>query len=673
MERAGAGSSGPARGQRLDKSDIRDAASGDNSAATRPDSGIDQRASHQYRGDIDGLRAVAVLSIVISHLGFGRLGGGYVGVDIFFVISGYLIGCIVVKQIQRDSFSVADFYMRRLRRIIPALATVLAVTSVAVWFILFPKPAAEYGASLVSTTLFGSNFYFLETTGYFRAGSEAKVLLHTWSLAVEEQFYVVFPLFMLALRRLKRDAMIGVIAAVALGSLVASIVLVHSNPTGAFYMLPTRLWELLLGALAEQARFSLRSKTARNLVAGLGLACLLLPILLYTPETPFPGLAAIPPCLGTAMLLVVGARGGSTVSRALALRPLVFFGLISYSLYLWHWPVIVLLKAVIPTDMLSWPLRGFALALSVSLAWISWRLIERPWRNPSVPPRRILLGSAISGIVLCGAGLCLMVGDGFPGRFKPEAVRLASIQGDSTTTGFRDGACFVTSSFAFEDYDRAGCLRLDPHRVNVLLVGDSHAAHLWLGLRRLYPQMNLLRAASSGCKPVVPRDPDAAARCNRMMEFVFDDYLPQHRVDWVILAGAWNASDASKVAATLDWLREKGIRVILAGPVVRYHAPLPQLLALAEQRSDPGLVDRSRRADGSKNDATFRSIARRSGALYFSTYRALCGSGRCQVVDADGMPVQFDNGHLTGSGSDIAARGFPMSEVLAGRSPHVRP
>jgi len=615
------------------------------------------------------MRALAVLPIVAFHLGFYRLSGGYVGVDIFFVISGYLIGGIVLNQIHRKSWSVVDFYVRRFRRIVPALAFALFATTAVAWFVLLPNAFADYGKSLVATTLFSSNFYFWQTSSYFASASDAKPLLHTWSLAVEEQYYIVFPLLMLAIRRFGRSAMHLTIATVALASLIASAVLIRSDPTATFYLLPTRVWELLLGVLAVETHLrALDKRRTREWVASAGLLLIAVPILLYKPDTPFPGLAAIPPCLGAAILLVAGAHGTSFVSRLLGLRPIVFFGLISYSLYLWHWPVIVLLKQGLPVTFLRLPLKIGAFVASTAVAWISWRLIERPWRNPSVRPRAILIGTFASGIVLCAVGGAIMIGQGVPARFATSTVRLASIQDDDSTNDFRTGTCFISSAYTFDDFEPSRCLRRDTGRINVALIGDSHAAHLWQGLSQRYPMLNVLQATASGCKPVIERDADAEPRCDSMMRFVFDRYLPQHPVGWVIIAGNWSANDASKVAATLEWLRAHKFRVVLAGPIVRYAAPLPQLLAIAEQRGDQELVARNREQHGLKLDAIFREIAAQHGADYFSLYGALCGSADCRVTDAQGLPIQFDYGHLTGRGSYIVAESFPISRMISGPS-----
>jgi hypothetical protein len=254
--------------------------------------------------------------------------------------------------------------------------------------------------------------------------------------------------------------------------------------------------------------------------------------------------------------------------------------------------------------------------------------------------------------------------DGLRSRYSPEIVRIAAIQDDSSTNDFREGRCFISSAYTFASFDKKTCLQGDGKRLNILLMGDSHAAHLWSGLQRRYPNINFLQATASGCKPVISRPADAAARCEQMMRFLFDQYLPSHPVDWVILSGSWDPIDALDVAKTLDWLRDRRFHVVLAGPIVRYNAPLPQVLAIALSRHDPALVARVRQPGGSALDVAFHKLAVEHGALYFSPYGALCRSGVCRVTDESGMPLQFDYGHLTAQGSFAVAAAFPMPKEL---------
>jgi len=630
--------------------------------------GSDQRSMAGYRADIDGLRALAVLPIVAFHLKYSWIGGGYVGVDIFFVISGYLIGGGILRQIREGRYSIADFYFRRFRRIAPALVVTLIGTTVAAWFLLLPNAFKDYAKSLVATSLFGSNIWFWHTIDYFNADAETHPLLHTWSLAVEEQFYILFPLLMLFLRRSAMRTVHGVIIVLTLASLAASILLLKSQPAATFYLLHTRVWELLLGVIAVEIHSTLlgRSRVLQELLAWVGLALLGGSLFLLTPQTPFPGLAALPACLGTAMLLVAGAHGKPIPSRLLALQPLTFFGLISYSLYLWHWPVIVLMLQGLPLAELDQGEKLGAFALSVALAWGQWRFIERRWRAPSIPPRTIFLASGASAVLLCAVGGAIYLSRGVPSRFDPSVVKVAALLREGKSNDFRSGQCMVGPGYVFAQFDQRVCLRQDPARPNMLLLGDSHGAHLWSGLADRQPRLNVLQATVSSCKPMVRRDPAEAPVCADLMRFMFDRYLPGRPVPWVLLAGNWNAGDAAQVGETIDWLRARGFKVVLAGPVVRYRMDLPLLVAKGMVAGDPALAARFRRPDSGALDARYARLAARHGALYFSPYQALCGQGGdCRTLDDKGLPVQFDYGHLTRSGSGLVADSFPVAALLA--------
>jgi len=630
--------------------------------------GRDQRASRNYRPDIDGLRALAVLPIVLCHLGIERFAGGYVGVDIFFVISGYLIGGIVLDQIHRGIYSASAFYVRRFRRIIPALVVTLAITTVAMCVVALPYPLREYGNSLIAAMLSVSNFFFWLTAGYFEAPAATKPLLHTWSLAVEEQYYLIFPFLMFLVGRRSRGTIqivLGALALLSFGASVAGASGMFDQQEATFYLLPTRLWELLLGVLAVETRLGLLDRRGvRETLSAIALIMIGLSILLYTPDTPFPGLAALPPCLGTAILLITGAHGESIARRGLALKPIVFFGLISYSLYLWHWPLIVLLKEGLPTSELPHRLQLAAFLLSVALAWFSWRVIERPWRDPAIKSRTILLGTAVSAVLIVAAGTALVVSKGWPNRYPPQVVRVAEMLHPLKATPSQKDRCFLTTDMPTRDYDVAFCRdRRDPNNRNILLMGDSHSAHLWYGLHNRYPQLNILQYAFAGCKPVLTQQPRVDSRCAAMMRDMFANYLGKRRIDWVILAANWKQEDLPAIAETLSWLHSHGIHAVLAGPVVHYKLPLPQLLALSIARSDPTLVNRYRSAGDPQLDEQVAKIAHDHGAIYFSTYRTLCRKGSCEIMDADGIPLEFDQAHFTATGSMRVARGFPIEQV----------
>ena len=304
-----------------------------------------------YRKEIDGLRALAVMPVIFFHAGFPLFEGGYVGVDIFFVISGYLITSIILSDIQNSKFSLSYFYERRARRILPPLYLVMLVSTIFVFLNYSPYNAKDFYQSLVATTLFLSNYFFYLETDYFNDFSESAPLLHTWSLAVEEQFYLVFPFFLIFISRFKYSIKICLIILLCISSLIFSFYESSLNPTANFYLIQSRFWELLIGsaiALAmnqDHAFFAnLQTRTVSNLLSFIGLGLILFSILTFDDKTPFPGTNALYPTIGTG-LLIISLSPKTILYKAFAFPPLVFIGLLSYSLYLWHQPVIAISRS----------------------------------------------------------------------------------------------------------------------------------------------------------------------------------------------------------------------------------------------------------------------------------------------------------------------------------------
>lgn len=372
-----------------------------------------------YRREIDGLRALAVLPVIFYHAGFAGFGGGFVGVDVFFVISGYLITSIIVEEHAQARFTLAGFYERRARRILPALFVVLFACLPLAWWLLLPYELVEFGESLMAVVVFASNILFWLNTDYFAATAEQIPLLHTWSLAVEEQYYVLFPLLLLLLWRLGKVWVFASLAVITLLSLGYSEWMWRNASVEAnFFLLPSRAWELMLGALAA---LYLRERTLPQgqlaqwgSIIGLGLLCYA--VVFFHEAIPFPGLAALVPTVG-AVLLIVFAAPSTWVGSLLACKPLVGIGLLSYSAYLWHQPVFVFarLQALDALPIL-W-MVGFSV-LSFVLAYISWRWVEQPFRNRQNFSRgQIFTMALFVSVVLLALGAALVWTEGAAGRF----------------------------------------------------------------------------------------------------------------------------------------------------------------------------------------------------------------------------------------------------------------
>ncbi|GAB4549132.1 MAG: hypothetical protein Fur002_26250 [Anaerolineales bacterium] len=354
-----------------------------------------------YRADIDGLRAIAVLAVILNHADVPLFSGGYVGVDIFFVISGYLITGIIARELTQGEFSLARFYERRVRRIFPALFAVLLFTTLAGALLYNAENFSDYGRSVIAATFFFSNVHFWKEVGYFDAPAQLKPLLHTWSLAVEEQFYIFFPLLMAALARFAKRKTVWALSALALASFAYSVYQVYfGDPSAAFYLPQTRIWELLIGCLLALFVDRLSAGIGvKNALSFLGLAFIFAPILFYSENTPFPGVAAAAPVMGAALILFSGANAQPLVNRLLSAPPMVFIGKISYSLYLWHWGFFIFAKYYL-IQPLSALQTAWLLFAALAVSSLSWKWIEQPFRHTANAPRSVLFRYAAGAMAL---------------------------------------------------------------------------------------------------------------------------------------------------------------------------------------------------------------------------------------------------------------------------------
>jgi peptidoglycan/LPS O-acetylase OafA/YrhL len=495
----------------------------------------------KYRPDVDGLRAVAVGSVVAYHCGLRWCSGGFVGVDIFFVISGYLIGSLVYKEIRGHSFRIAKFYERRAKRILPALFGVLTISYVAAMLLLSPSEMKDFAESAIATIASSSNILFWLKSGYFATGADQKPLLMTWSLGVEEQFYVVFPLLMLLLRKLSQRAQFTVVGGLALLSLVFCLRGTAINPNATFYLLPTRAWELAAGILLAMAE-SNRSHTSTRLPAvamhavGLaGLALIGVAIFSYDTFTPFPGYAAMLPVAGA--VLVISARDGA-VNRLLAWRPIVFVGLVSYSWYLWHWPVLSFAR-ICSDSGISTAVAVVLALISFAFAVLSWRFVEQPFRKSTTPTYLLLKRYAVLAVAMMIPAILLRATNGLPQRNRAvQQLEMAAepLHHDVCTAPYRVSHPMLGPPCVPPGQGRA-----------VALIGDSHAAALASGLRAIAAQQGyrLVELTKSSCpalQGVVPysiRHPGHQQQCGEFNRESMGYILRDPSIKVVVIAGLW--------------------------------------------------------------------------------------------------------------------------------------
>jgi peptidoglycan/LPS O-acetylase OafA/YrhL len=491
-----------------------------------------------YRSEIDGLRALAIVPVVLYHAGFSLLPGGFVGVDVFLVISGFLITSILVPSIERGSFSISHFYERRARRILPVFFLVTGCCLAIGWATLPPASLKELTGSAAAATLFVSNMYFWQSVNYFSSNAEFWPLIHTWSLAVEEQFYVFFPMFlMLLLPRLGLRWTRYVLLALLALSLLMCIIGSYRSPAATFYLLPTRMWEIGLGAfLAIGGLTRPDSAVLREVLASLGAALIAVAILAYRPEIPFPGWWALLAAAGTALVILCG--GETRVARALSWRPVVFIGLISYSLYLWHWPVLV--YARFAYGIVELPMRVILVCLVVmfALSVLSWKYVEAPFRKSWYLTRgRIFLLSGAAAVGVLAVAAASFVTGGAPHRLTPEQSEIAASIRD-----FR-GAADCWGRDADTGMCRLGSAEA-PERV--LLWGDSHASALSPALNVLLNDQGLggVLATQGACPPLpgflragdAARQRSCLAYNGKILEWLRDG---QHDIAHVVITARW--------------------------------------------------------------------------------------------------------------------------------------
>tara|TARA_Y100000768_G_scaffold1064_1_gene855 strand:- start:2965 stop:4944 length:1980 start_codon:yes stop_codon:yes gene_type:complete len=500
-----------------------------------------------YRSEIDGLRALAVLPVIIFHAGLQWFSGGFVGVDIFFVISGYLITNIIISEMAEDSFSLKNFYERRARRILPALFFVTVVCMPFAWMWLAPSDLKDFGNSVASVGIFTSNIFFWSELGYFGPTAELQPLLHTWSLAVEEQYYILFPVFLMITWRLGLNWVLILLAIIFIISLCTAhwATTIASHPkmiSGAFFLLPTRGWELLIGVFIafylKHFKFP-KSFTFNQIVSFIGLGMILFSIIYFDERTPFPSLYALVPTLGTC-LIILSAVPNTIVSKILSFRPLVGIGLISYSAYLWHNPLLVFARHRFMGELTEGIIIMLCIA-SILLAYFSWRFVEKPFRDKNKTSRKMIFGLFISGLILFQFigffSYKTYLANGYSSRVEfSDQTKESLIMSDA-------GNCFNT--VLNHTADNWGCrLGIQKDKIDYILFGDSHS----LALKNLidkaakFNEISVFFTGSNGCVPFLDIHPQRSDQlsnnCNELNTRV-SQFAELENIRGIILSARW--------------------------------------------------------------------------------------------------------------------------------------
>lgn len=640
---------------------------------------IPKHLNPAYRPDVDGLRAVAVLAVILYHAGLVALPGGYVGVDIFFVISGFVITGAIQPDMAAGRFLVRDFYERRIRRIFPALFFMVAVSLCIGWFVMMPDDLKRLGQSSVANAFFASNFFFLKDTGYFGATAAAKPLLHTWSLAVEEQFYLLLPLYLVLLQRWSESAMRWVTLGLAVASLVLAAVATRYEPNASFFMLPTRAWELLAGVMLAQrmlpASRSIRGEWVRAL---LGIGLIAFALTSYTEKTPFPGIAAIPPVLGAVLIISAGTRSGVRVNAWLASKPMVFIGQISYPLYLWHFPMLGFASYMSLTGLSMAQMVAVNAAI-VLAALVSWRFLEQPIRQRKVLAGQrpiFAFGVACIAVTLL-VGLALHVGRGFESRFDGD--RLKIVRGMTDRIANKD-ACMNVAADQIAKGELCILGTKGMASTNVVVWGDSHAEALAPGIDAIATgaRRSAFFAGQHGCSIGLHLQETGWAdrSCAAFSRAMLDYLLTTPAIDKVVLVSRWSSlraaepqtsakSDQSSVTAAqalahvVMQLGAAGKQVWLVGSVPDVKTLVPRALYLKSMGFAQDFEIRQSLAEYlevQKNTlAVLRNLAEQTGVMLVLPHERLCTSAWCEIAQ-DGYPLYFDDNHLSTHGAKLVAQ-----------------
>ena len=639
------------------------------------------RSAIAHRPDIEGLRGIAVLSVLAVHSFPALLRGGFIGVDIFFVLSGYLISCILFRSVDKGTFSILDFYARRVRRIYPALCLVL-VSSLAfsLWF-TFPSASRHLGHHVAAGALFLSNIALWNEAGYFDVASEAKPLLHLWSLGIEEQFYIVWPLAVVVLAKYRRRALMWIVLGLTL-SFALNIMLVADKPKATFFLPPTRFWELMVGALLAYLTLyragpvawlrqrlpegSWAQRHAADTLAWSGLAMLAAALALIDKTDHFPGWWAVLPTLGTFSLIAAGTD--ASANRRVLCQPILrFYGAISYPLYLWHWPLLCF--PVVLGIPLNSELRVMILVASVVLATLTYQFVEKPVRAWEIGPR-LPLAMATLLIAIGGFGWMIKQTDGLLESY-PEAIRsIASAEFRQEFPNYRAGECFLLLDEGPEQFS-ANCVdRRHPEKPLTLLWGDSHAASLYPGLSKLPLDdeigYRMAQYTAALCPPLLTAPASSSKHCQRTIAAVLE-IIASERPNTVVIAGHWSkygddplARDALVVnlRETVRHLMALGVvNVIVFGHLPTWTIAQPRVVIKIwnrEKEIPERTLDHLNPA-ASFFDKLVQQTVAGSGVTFVSPMALLCNPAGCLVSIRRGnefRSVTYDDSHLSIEGSE---------------------
>lgn len=629
-----------------------------------------------YRKEIDGLRALAVLPVILFHAGFQVFSGGFVGVDIFFVISGYLITTIIIEEKKRGGFDFVNFYERRARRILPALFIVMATCLPFAWYWMLPHAMKAFSQSLVAVSVYASNILFWKTSGYFETATEFKPLLHTWSLAVEEQFYLFFPIVFIALWKIGRGFLLTGLLFIFVYSLFVAQSGAYDNPIGTFYLLKTRAWELLIGSFVSYY-LSSEDKTELNGIMGeilsmLGLGFIFYSIFYFDKNTPFPSLYTLLPTVGAALIILFSTTK-TLVGRLLSNRIVVGVGLLSYSAYLWHQPLFAFARQQ-SSNVPSKILMGQLAVLALVLAYLSWKYVETPFRNRNRFSRKqVFIYGFVGSVFFIGVGLLGHYSNGYKNRI-PESIFVANIELPRIDNGW----CFYTvsslSNLSLGENGLNCWIGEKSSRIKGVLYGDSFSAQyepLWDKVGRDV-NVSLNSITTNWCSPSLvdgyngPIDNRAREQCSYNRKFLLNN---ASKYDFVVLGGDWGTVfSKDKIAEVFDLINEllKSTKfvVVMASPK-QFDSNVFDLYQKSlwfGREFDISAISSHHDENAKKaNDLMLEFSKKYNRVLFFDRDSIFSVNGINSDLTEDEIPFSLDGGHISIYGSLSAVPGLLSS------------
>lgn len=630
----------------------------------------------KYRADIDGLRAIAIISVIAFHFYSSVLPSGFIGVDVFFVISGYLITKIILKEQQENLFSFQNFYLRRIRRIFPALFFMLFCSSVLAFLILANSDMIWFARSLHYASLQISNFFFQRSVDYFDQNTDSGPLLHTWSLGVEEQFYLLLPLLLVILRHFKKDenSIFYTLLALSIISLIASQYLVLTNQKVAFYSILSRFWELGIGCLIAFSKVRSVKIKGANFLSAIGFAMIILAVFVIKYSS-FPGITALLPCLGAALIIVSGENNKTAISNFLSRSPFTFIGKISYSLYLWHLPIIVFYQNY--TNHIKFTLNEILVIMPILfiISYLSWRFIENPFRkssreygkNPTIFKHPFLL-ALLAILFMSAISKSIQKTGGMPFRLAPNSLLNDSDLAEYGTSAAGKFCGIAKKSSALPELENC-VFGENKKSFEAVLFGDSHASHYAPAIEK-WANINHLSIATSyvfSCPPFLTKEPDQTKdqQCNDFRVKIWQDLSQRPHIKYVFFASSWydivpeNKEDfRKKFSETIERLTALNKTIIVLGRVPNFVTPGGTPLKCLEKNSAP-----IQKILPNKNDTCtsqplsnfdqqleFESImkevvSKHKNILFYDPFSFFCDSKECRS-DKDDTLLYADSGHM---------------------------